>query len=139
MWRELEEELGLGPEGAEPALAPGQAAEFVMAGKAGMKAGVAMVMHSTQPASCRGSTRKHGEFECNEFQSVFLVRAGVEAAEEKRRFLEGLALQEEEVEEVRWLPVSEYVEAVVAGREGFVPRPEKYMRDVFGDVASRKF
>ena len=71
-----------------------------------------------------------GKFVDREFVDVYYGVTG--------REVEGMRLQEEEVEAVRWMDVGEYVRRLEAGEPGYVPYPDLpvYTREVF-DVLRR--
>jgi len=54
----------------------------------------------------------------NEFNSVYLVKSDLN--------IDQLVLQEEELAGLRWVPVSELKEWIVASRPGLVPHAEEY-------------
>ena len=114
--RELEEELGLS---VDPAL---MKSAFV----------------ATIPSSVRGSTPKHGAFDCREFQDLYLLRledvlgdAGANVPHDEddgdaASPLDQLTLGAGEVSDVALLNADGVLAAWEAEDDGFVPRPAHY-------------
>ena len=85
---------------------------------------------ATIPSSVSGSTPKHGEFLCREFQDVYLLRLddvlADSAADADANPLDQLVLGAGEVADVALLNAEGVLAAWEAEDEGFVPRPAHY-------------
>ena len=129
--RELEEELGLS---VDPALMKGA---FV----------------ATIPSSVRGSTPTHGDFDCREFQDLYVLRledvlpnASPDGAPEVAPDgvgnapspLDQLTLGAGEVADVALLHADGVLAAWEAEDDGFVPRPAHYCQTLAAALAKLK-
>lgn len=89
---------------------------------------------ATIPSSVRGSTPKHGDFDCREFQDIYLLRledvlpnAGATSeGEDAPSPLDQLTLGAGEVADVALLNAEGVLAAWAAEDDGFVPRPAHY-------------
>ncbi|KAA8495686.1 Nudix hydrolase 3 [Porphyridium purpureum] len=79
----------------------------------------------TAESENQGETPAHGKFVDRELQDVYLLVTR-EALD-----LSKLKLQQSEVLGVRFLPWTQYRDALCAGDEAFVPRPAEYARRFF--------
>jgi isopentenyldiphosphate isomerase len=84
----------------------------------------------TVPSQDAGSTAKHGDFVCREFQEVFLLRVPSSTIDE-------LTLGEGEVAAVRFLPSADVLRAWTERDMGFVRRAPHYQR-IIADAIARK-
>lgn len=80
----------------------------------------------TLPACARGETQGHGEFVCNEFQDLYVLRAPEAVA----RAPDALALGADEVSDVRLFPLETVLRAWEQGDPDFVPRAQHYRSEI---------
>mmetsp|Transcript_3248 Transcript_3248/g.4585 ORF Transcript_3248/g.4585 Transcript_3248/m.4585 type:complete len:296 (+) Transcript_3248:191-1078(+) len=81
------------------------------------------------PSRLKGSTIKHGDFECNEFQDMYLVVVeGLKA--EDIKYAEG------EVAEIKLIPYLQAKAKYDAEDPHYVPRPKLYFKSLFDKMDS---
>ena len=97
--KELQEELGIAI--GQQALAAGMCCTFACQG--------------------RGSTPKHGAYECNEFTDIYVLRCSADVLRP-----EALAVEAGEVSAVRLVPAVEVLRAWAAADPTYVPRSPRY-------------
>lgn len=97
--KELQEELGIAM--AQDALAEARLCTFAYTAK--------------------GSTARHGAYECNEYTDIFLVRCSTDALRPEQ-----LELEAGEVEGVKLVPAKEVIRAWEANDPSYVPRTPAY-------------
>lgn len=100
--RELEEELGIA-----------------------LKEGENLKLISSEKASATGSTERHGKFQDNEIQDIYVF------IPERTIEIQSLKLQKEEVERVEYWNCTEYRQRLQQGDQQLVPRSPGYFLNVF--------
>lgn len=80
---------------------------------------------TSERASARGSTDRHGKFLDNEMQDIYVYRPAETVP------LEKLVLQKEEVEEAQYWNWKEYRDRLRNGDQTLVPRSEGYFERFF--------
>ena len=71
--------------------------------------------------AAKGSTARHGAYECNEYTDIFLVRCSTDALRPEQ-----LELEAGEVEGVKLVPAKEVISAWEANDPAYVPRTPEY-------------
>ncbi|KAG5178351.1 NUDIX hydrolase domain-like protein [Tribonema minus] len=83
----------------------------------------------TIATSAQGSTERHGNFNCNEYKDVYMLRYNGGLAE--------IHFSEGEVEEVRWEPYDQVEQRLTSNDAAYIPRPTDYVTGLFTAVRDR--